>query len=362
MSQTIQKYGQEFVQEFVQELESVKEYYGKILRSNQDLKTSACCTTESMPFYLREILKEIHGEVKDKFYGCGSPIPHVLEGKTVLDLGSGTGRDCFILSKLVGPKGHVIGVDMTDEQIYLARKHTEYHTRKFGFSEPNVKFVQCYIEDLESVGIKSNSIDVVISNCVVNLSPNKERVFSEIFRVLKPGGELYFSDVFSSRRIPKELREDSIFVGECLGGALYTEDFRRILFKLGCRDYRLTARSRISIQNPEIERKAGMIEFYSMTVRAFKLDLEDRCEDYGQVATYLGSISNSPNAFVLDDHHQFEKGKAVPVCGNTAMMLKNTRYGEYFKITGDMTAHFGLFDCGPSVSTSVPTDTVGACC
>jgi len=347
-----------------QGLESVKEYYGKILKSNQDLKTSACCTTDSMPTHLREILKEIHEEVKDKFYGCGSPIPHALEGKTVLDLGSGTGRDCFILSKLVGPTGRVIGIDMTDEQIQVAQRHIEYHTKKFGFSEPNVKFIKGYIEDLEDVGIKSGSIDVVVSNCVINLSPNKERVFSEIFRVLKPAGELYFSDVFSSRRMPKELQQDSVLVGECLGGALYTEDFRRMLFQLGYRDYRLTARSRISLHNSEIEQKAGMIDFYSMTVRAFKLDLEDRCEDYGQVATYLGGIPDCTHAFILDDHHVFEKGKAFPVCGNTAAMLENTRFGEYFKITGDRSNHFGLFDCGPTAATinSADTSAVGSCC
>ena len=348
----------------IQGLESVKEYYGKILKSSQDLKTSACCTTDSMPLHLREILKEVHDEVKDKFYGCGSPIPQVLEGKTVLDLGSGTGRDCFILSKLVGQRGRVIGVDMTDEQINVAQRHVEYHTKNFGFSEPNVKFIKGYIEDLESAGIKSGSIDVVVSNCVINLSPNKERVFSEIFRVLKPGGELYFSDVFSSRRIPHELKQDSVLVGECLGGALYTEDFRRMLIQLGCRDYRLTARSRISLHNAEIEQKAGMIDFYSMTVRAFKLDLEDRCEDYGQVATYLGGITESPHAFVLDDHHVFERGKAMPVCANTAMMLQSTRYGEYFKITGDMKTHFGLFDCGPTTNSagSADANSVGACC
>lgn len=345
-----------------QGLESVREYYGKILKSSQDLKTSACCTTESMPFHLREILKEIHDEVKDKFYGCGSPIPHALEGKTVLDLGSGTGRDCFILSKFVGPKGQVIGVDMTDEQIQVAQRHIDHHTKKFGYREPNVKFVRGYIEDLEGAGVKNSSVDVVISNCVINLSPNKERVFSEIFRVLKPGGELYFSDVFSSRRIPKELNEDSVFVGECLGGALYTEDFRRMLQQLGCSDYRMTSRSRIALNNGEIERKAGMIDFYSMTVRAFKLDLEDRCEDYGQMAVYLGGITESPNAFILDDHHLFERGKAVPVCGNTAMMLQETRYAEYFKIIGSREHHFGLFNCAPITASIAANDSIGSCC
>ncbi len=346
----------------IQGLDSVKEYYGKVLKSSQDLKTSACCTVEAMPAHLREILRDIHDEVKDKFYGCGSPIPHALEGKTVLDLGSGTGRDCFILSKLVGPKGQVIGVDMTDEQIAVAQKHVDYHTKKFGYSTPNMKFIKGYIEDLESAGIKSSSIDLVVSNCVINLSPSKERVFSEIFRVLKPGGELYFSDVFASRRIPKELAQDDVFVGECLGGALYTEDFRRMMAKLGSLDYRLMSRSKIALLDADIERAAGKIDFYSMTVRAFKLNLEDRCEDYGQVAIYIGGIPNCPNLFVLDDHHVFEKGKPMAVCGNTALMLQGTRYGEHFNIIGDTTKHFGLFDCAPVSAANQNDAAVGTCC
>lgn len=343
-------------------LDSVKEYYGRILQTNKDLKTSACCTTDSMPVYLREVLKDIHEEVKEKFYGCGSPIPPSLHGKTVLDLGSGSGRDCFLLSKLVGSNGRVIGIDMTDEQLNVARKHVDYHAKKFGYSKSNVEFIRGYIEDLESAGIKSESVDVVTSNCVVNLSPAKHRVFSEVFRVLKPGGELYFSDVFASRRVPSHIASDEVMIGECLGGALYTEDFRRLLFELGCKDFRITSKTKILLNNHDLQQKAGLIDFYSITVRAFKLDLEDRCEDYGQIATYLGGISDSPNAFALDDHHLFEKGKPLPVCGNTAMMLKDTRYGEFFRITGNISTHFGLFDCGPTPGPSSSADTVGACC
>lgn len=342
----------------VRGLESVKEYYGRVLKSNKDLKTNACCTADSMPIHLREILKDIHEEVKEKFYGCGSPIPTALHGKTVLDLGSGSGRDCFLLSKLVGPSGKVIGIDMTDEQLQVARRHIDHHTKKFGYSKSNVEFVSGYIEDLESAGIRSESIDVVTSNCVVNLSPAKRRVFSEVFRVLKPGGELYFSDVFSSRRIPAHIASDEVMLGECLGGALYIEDFRRLLCELGCRDFRTTSKTKIHLNNHELQEKAGLIEFYSMTIRAFKLDLEDRCEDYGQIATYLGTIKESPKAFFLDDHHLFEKGRPVAVCGNTAMMLKSTRYGAHFKIDGDMSHHYGLFDCVPATTTignSAPT-------
>jgi len=343
-------------------LESVKEYYGKILQTTNDLKTNACCLTDTMPREIREVLKEIHPEVIEKFYGCGSPIPTNLEGKTVLDLGSGSGRDCYLLSKLVGPKGKVIGVDMTSEQVEVAKKHIDYHTQKFGYSKPNIEFIQGYIEDLEEIGIKSNSIDVVISNCVINLSPSKERVFSEVFRVLRPGGELYFSDVFSNRRIPKNLVENSVLMGECLSGALYTEDFRRLLARVGCQDFRSLSKSRITIQNQEIEKMVGMIEFYSITVRAFKLDLEDRCEDYGQMAIYLGTIKDQPNFFVLDDHHLFETNKPMAVCQNTAKMISETRFGDHFKLIGNTETHFGLIDCSTPENSNANDCSTGACC
>lgn len=345
-------------------LDAVKNYYGKVLKTSNDLKTSACCTTESLPPNMRSIISTIHPEVNEKFYGCGSPFPAALKGRTVLDLGCGAGRDVYLLSKLVGEKGQVIGVDMTDEQLDVARRHVDYHRQKFGYKEANVKFLKGYIEDLESAGVESNSIDLVVSNCVTNLSPNKERVFSEIFRVLKPGGELYFSDVFASRRIPENLKDDPTLLGECLGGALYKEDFRRLLYNLGCRDFRVMTSSSISLNNPEIEAKIGMVNFSSITFRAFKIDLEDRCEDFGQVAYYNGTIEDHPHSFTLDDHHQFFTGKPMLVCGNTADMITKTWYSQHFKVVGEKSVHQGLFDCGPTSvasSTSV-SGTTGACC
>lgn len=323
----------------------VKEYYGVTLRSSKDLKTSACCSTEVLPPAVRSVLAEIHPEVLERFYGCGSPIPPAIEGITVLDLGCGTGRDAYILSKLVGSEGTVFGIDMTDEQIAVAQAHTEYHARKFGYRTSNVEFRRGYIEDLASAGVTDNSIDLVVSNCVINLSPNKEAVFREILRVLKPGGELFFSDVFADRRIPAELQSDPLLRGECLSGALYTEDFRRLLSKLGIFDIRVLSSRPLSIDSPEVRQKIGMVKFTSQTIRIFKLQLEDRCENFGQVATYLGTVSGAPHRFELDDHHTFEKGKPHLVCGNTAAMLSTTRFASHFAITGDTKNHFGLFDC-----------------
>ena len=128
---------------------------------------------------------------------------------------------------------------------------------------------------------------------------------------------------------------------------MYIEDFRRILLECGCADYRVYNERKMDINNPDIEKKIGHINFYSITVRAFKLDLEDRCEDFGQSATYLGTCHESPNEFILDDHHIFKTDTPIRVCQNTADMLSKTRYNKHFKIKGNTTTHYGLFDCKP---------------
>ncbi|PIQ88797.1 MAG: hypothetical protein COV72_05830 [Candidatus Omnitrophica bacterium CG11_big_fil_rev_8_21_14_0_20_42_13] len=339
----------------------IKKYYGQLLKSTKDLKTSACCLGDSLPKQHKEIISMIDPEIVSKFYGCGSPIPPLLEGKTILDLGCGSGRDVYLASFLAGEEGKVIGVDMTDEQIDTAKKYQKKQADKFGFKKVNTEFKKGYIENLAAIDIRDNSMDVVISNCVINLSPDKEKVFSEIFRVLKPGGELYFSDVFSSARLREELKNDSVIYGECLGGALYIEDFRRLLSKVGCPDYRVVSKRKLDINNEEIKSRTGIIDFYSVTIRAFKLqDLEDICEDYGQTAVYLGTIDGYPHKFELDSRHIFVTGKPMLVCGNTASMLSNTRHNKHFKVTGDRRIHYGQFTCVPSDS---PLDsTAGSCC
>jgi len=341
---------------------AVREYYGQTLASSLDLKTSACCPTEAMPAHLRPLLADIHPEVSARFYGCGSPLPPALDGCTVLDLGCGTGRDVYLLSRLVGEHGRVIGVDMTPEQLDVARRQRDWHAERYGYAASNVELREGTIEDLGALGIADASIDVVVSNCVLNLSAEKARVFAEIFRVLKPGGELYFSDVFADRRIPAALRHDPVLLGECLAGALYGEDFRRMLLDLGCADARTLSSTPLSIDDAAIAAKIGMVNFSSRTVRAFKLALEDRCEDYGQVATYLGDIGEAPHAFLLDDHHRFETRRPLRVCGNTADMLAGTRYARHFRIDGDKATHFGLFDCSPGPGATAAVAAGAPCC
>ena len=345
------------------------EYYDGIPGAEGFLKASARCDIESFPLYQRRALSLIDDEILEKFHGCGSPIPPAIDGCTVLNLGCGTGRDAYLASQLVGPQGYVIGVDMTEEQfeeylsaqladpesyvigvdtseeqLAMARKHVDSQMARFGYLRPNVDFRQGYLEDLAACGIADNSIDLVISNCGLNLSPNKERVFAEVFRVLKPGGEFYFADVFSGRRIPDDLRNDPVLYTECFGGALYLEDFRRMLRRLGCLDFRVISKTRLLPENPDSAAKAETIDFYSMTIRIFKLaSLEDVREDYGQSAVYLGTIPEMPDRFLLDDHHLFIAGKPMPVCGNSAAMIGETRFARHFQVNGDSSLHFGSF-------------------
>lgn len=338
-------------------LAAIRHYYGSVLQSSSDLKTGACCTIDAMPAYLRRLLDDVHPAVRERFYGCGSPLPLALEGTTVLDLGCGSGRDAYLLSRLVGERGRVIGVDMTAEQLAVARAHLAWQAQRYGYAQSNVEFVEGFIEDLAASGIADGSVDVVVSNCVLNLSPEKPRVFREIMRVLKPGGELYFSDVFADRRVPAELARDPVLLGECLGGAMYREDFRRLMANAGCSDVRRIKESPIALRDEAIIAKIGMIGFASITWRAFKLPLEDRCEDFGQIATYRGSIEGAPHAFDLDDHHHFETGRPLRVCGNTFDMLASTRFAAHFDLVGDQRRHYGLFDCAPA-----PVANAAPCC
>jgi len=340
---------------------NVKEYYGEVLKSTNDLKTSACCTLKAPHPTITKALKQVPKEIQDKYYGCGTPLPFGIDGLTVLDLGSGSGRDCYVAAALVGEKGSVYGLDMTPNQLQVAEAHVEAYTKTLGYAKPNLQFKQGYMEFLSKAGIEPNSIDIVISNCVINLSPNKKLVMQEVYNCLREGGELYFSDVYCSRRLPENAVKDPVLFGECIGGALYTEDFKRICRSVGFEDPRVLSVTPFEIYDEKLKDLVGEAQFYSITYRCFKLpSLESICEDYGQVAVYLGTIPEHKHAYALDDHHVFETNKPMLVCGNTASMVEETWLKKHFRVTGDRTVHYGAFDCsGPAPTT---TAAPGACC
>ncbi len=345
--------------------DEVKDYYGKQLQNSADLKTDACCDIDQVPAWLKPLLANIHPEVTARYYGCGLVCPVELKGCRILDLGSGAGRDVYALAQMVGPEGEVVGVDMTEEQLAIAEQYREHHASSFGYR--NVRFIKGYIEKLDALGLEEGSFDVVVSNCVINLSPNKDAVLAGVKRLLKPGGEFYFSDVYADRRVPQQLRKDPVLYGECLGGALYWNDFINLAKRQGFADPRLVEGRPLAITNPELEAKLGNINFYSATFRLFKLDsLEPDCEDYGQAVIYLGSIAEQPQTFQLDAQRIMEAGQRTPVCGNTWRMLQNTRFAKHFEFSGDFSQHHGLFKSGsksiPFASHDTQAAAKGSCC
>lgn len=352
--------------------EHLKDFYGRRLKTNRDFAQAACCTTDSQRDH-GSILELLPRAVSEGYAGCGSPVPDDragFAGLRVLDLGCGRGADVFTLAWYVGPSGFVHGLDMTEEQLAIAREAEPVVMQRFGYAGSNVAFHRGFIETAEM--IPDGSVDLVVSNCVINLSPQKERVFRTIHRVLKEGGEWYVADVVADRRPSSAVRDNPDLVAECLGGAPYDRDLKEAVARAGF-PYVWEVKRRV-IPTPDLERKLGdPTRFFSVVWRGIKLDrsesvdgltvpaLESRCEDYGQVATYRGNLPTSPARFVLDHEHVFETGRPERVCRNTANILRYGRLSRYFDVTRPV-RHFGAFACGLTGGTAAAgTGTAPSC-
>lgn len=347
-------------------LDDVKNYYGETLSGTGDLQTTACCTADAPPQWLKSILVEIHDDVLARYYGCGLILPEALEGLRVLDLGCGAGRDVYVLSKLVGERGEVVGVDMTPQQLAVAREHEDYHRQQFGYKKSNVSFVEGQLESLAGLGLEPASFDVIVSNCVINLCTDKAAVLKAACDLLKPGGEMYFSDVYVDRRVPEPLQKHPVLYGECLSGAFYWNDFHNEAKRCGFLDPRLVSDEPITVENPELAELTADLKFWSATYRLFKMpQLEPACEDYGQAVRYRGSIERHGNGLLLDKHHWIETGRVFPVCGNTWHMLKDSRFAPHFEFIEGAGRHLGIFKgCGTDIPYDGPETGAGgaACC
>lgn len=331
-------------------IENSRKYYGEVLTGSHDLRTDACCDTAATPPQVRAALANVHDEVKARYYGCGLVVPQAIAGANILDLGAGSGQDAYLLAQLVGEHGSVTGIDATPEQLAVANRHLDWHRERFGYARSNVRFVEGDIERLAELDLPQGGFDVIVSNCVINLVHDKLAVFAAAHALLKTGGELYFSDVYADRRVPRALLADPILHGECLAGALYWGDFAALAKQAGFADPRLVADRPLSIGDGGIAAKLDGINFFSAAHRLFKLDgLEPQCEDYGQAVRYRGTVPGSERVFALDGHHAIEAGRMFAVCGNTWKMLHDTRFADHFDFFGDFGRHYGVFPgCGMS--------------
>jgi SAM-dependent methyltransferase len=218
---------------------------------------------------------------------------------------------------------------MTDEQLSVANGAIGHHQKTFPEASP-VEFKKGLIEDLLGAGIGDNSVDVVISNCVINLVPDKQKAFNEIFRVLKFNGEVCISDIFTDRPLSQAAREDRVLLGECLGNAVDINTFTVLMQNAGFDDIWPVHVSRVPVDGIPEDVVDPATVFFSITFSAFKFQ-DRKCHWNGDVATYQGGIEDCEEEFVFDLNHSFKKGEGVPVCSKLALAL-SVRFAPHFVV------------------------------
>ena len=318
------------------------DYYAQIAEASPRDPQATARTRDAdgtIPGEARDKLFNISAEIKNLYHELGAPMPPLMEGCTVLDLCCGTGRDTYLAAQLVGPNGKVIGIEPNADRLAIAEKYFDQEIRQFGYAEPNVELKVGVPEDLSSIA--DGSIDVVISNCTFNLSPDKEAYVREVFRVLKDDGEWYFTDVFTGRRVPEELAKSVANRADRLAGAMYVGDFRRLVQANGFNDPRYLMNWKTPLTDEE-RAKYGEVEFATLTVRVLKSTwTEDVCESYGETVTYDGSLPDYPDFFLFEWNIKFPTGKDCVVCGNVSGLAAHSRYAKVFKVVGDRSTHVG---------------------
>ena len=343
---------------------------------------SLCCPVTYDSKYLELIPKE----VLDRDYGCGDPSQYVREGETVLDLGSGGGKICFIASQVVGPSGRVIGVDMNDEMLALARRANIEVSKRMGYAnvefhkgkiqdlridrevlnewlkrnpikgESDLAMLESYIKQIRETSpmIPDGSIDVVISNCVLNLVNHQDKpmLFKEIYRVLKRGGRAAISDIVSDEPVPLELQQDPGLWSGCISGALQEYEFLKAFEDAGF--YGIT----IAKRDEKPWRTVQGIEFRGITVLAYK-GKEGPCWDHKEAVVYKGPFRDVTD----DDGHRYPRGVRVSVCRKTFRVLGREPYAnnfEFIKPLSEVTEEkVQPFPCTKEMLIRSPRETKG---
>ncbi len=355
---------------------AVVERYAEGAKNRQE---ALCCPVD----YDASLLELLPQEIIDKDYGCGDPSRYVREGDTVLDLGSGSGKICYMAAQLVGERGRVIGVDMTEDMLALARKYQAEMAEKLG--SDRVQFLKAQIQDLaldlESLEswltghpvndartlaamehwkqhqkataplIDDDSVDLVISNCVLNLvdDAQKRQLVEEIHRVTRPGGRIAISDIVSDEDVPEHLKQDDELWSGCISGAFQEQE---MIERFRAAGFQAVAYDKWSA---EPWRTVDGIEFRAVTLTAVKPE-GDECLDRGHAVIYRG-----PYSFVRDDDgHEFPRGERMAVCERTFRMLTEGPYRDDFIGIAPAQEREAIHWCAPPGTRRSAAETRGA--
>jgi len=388
--------------------QTVRDRYAKAARTSEPM----CCPTSDDRGHLKTFIPE---DVLRISYGCGTPagLQTVRAGETVLDIGSGGGIDCFEASRLVGPTGHVIGLDMTETMLDIARTHAPVVAANLGYPSSNVEFRKGMAD---AMPVDDATIDLIISNCVINLAPDKRRVFQEMFRVAKPGGRFTISDIVADQTVPQYLVHDADKWGDCLSGALTLTAYLLGLRAAGFLGVHLVQCSpwqvidgihffSVTLTGYKLPHSAGVSPFHYATLRGpFRRVVDERgvayergipqpitaegaallnlpplaphfiltadpspldptdprwmavlpaqapCTWHGHFALLAGPFTEAED----DDHHLYRQGEPVEICSKTLAVVYTTHYVSHFAIVNR---------AGQQVNgTTVLCDPTGACC
>ena len=292
--------------------QTVSERYAHAANTGEQM----CCTTSYDMGHLKTFIPE---EVLKISYGCGTPagLKTVRAGETVLDIGSGGGIDCFEASRLVGPTGRVIGIDMTDTMLEIARKNASVVAANLGYSASNVEFRKGLAD---AMPVEDGTIDLIISNCVINLAPDKRKVFCEMYRVAKPGGRFTISDIVSDQTVPQYLVHDTQKWGDCLSGALTLTDYMNSMTAAGFLGIHLVKFSPWRVIDG--------IQFFSVTLTGYKLP-QAPTTSANRYATLRGPFSR-----VVDERGRtYQRGASQPITPEEALLLSTPPFTEQFLLT-----------------------------
>jgi SAM-dependent methyltransferase len=317
------------------------------------VQPALCCPVD----YDATLLAMLPKEVIEKDYGCGDPSRYVQEGDVVLDLGSGSGKICYMAAQLVGDSGRVIGVDMNDEMLALARKYQPEMAGKLGGDK--VSFVKGQIQDLShsldnpdssEPMIADNSVDLVLSNCVLNLvnDSDKKQLVEEIFRVVKPGGRIAMSDIVADEAIPEHLKADPELWSGCISGSFLEDEFLESFKQAGFRAVKCDK------WDAEPWQVVEGIEFRSVTITAVKGE-DVACIDKGHAVIYKGPYAETTD----DEGHVFYRGKRMAVCERTYNFLTSGPYNDDFIGISPAQQTEGQAWCAPTGTVRPASETKG---